>query len=420
MFLVQSVLLFSLGFLSAAFLALMVAPAIWGRAVALTKKRIEASVPLTMNEVQADKDQLRAEFAMSTRRLEVSVKQFKEKISHQMLELSRTREELVRLTNERDGKQQAISTLEAQGSTLRAELKAQEEALSKVSLAQTEAQAALDKRVHELERVNLQLQEASEIADSRKIELVARDTEIGALTDKLGEHRREQKDQRHYSREVEIENKALQESLRQERKRHADGDKKIERLTAQVSDREEKLERREKEFARLREQMKLATLDGHDVDKRLVAADRVRLGLEAEVGELTARLASLLGNARGGDIELAFRKLEDDREKLKQRVGELTRANKALEEKQAQGQLAISQDWQGERRDTAVLREQINDIAAEMVRMTAALEGPDSPINTALKTEGGRPALAAANRDPDTPISLADRVRALQKAASAK
>ena len=44
--LVQSVLLFSLGFLSAAFLALMVAPAIWGRAVALTKKRIEATVPL--------------------------------------------------------------------------------------------------------------------------------------------------------------------------------------------------------------------------------------------------------------------------------------------------------------------------------------------------------------------------------------
>jgi chromosome segregation ATPase len=418
--LVQSVLLFSLGFLSAAFLALMVAPAIWGRAVALTKKRIEATVPLTMNEVQADKDQLRAEFAMSTRRLEVSVKQFKDKISHQMLELSRHREELVKLTGERDEKQQAISTLEAQGSNLRAELKAQEETLTKIGLAQAEAQAALDKRVHELERMNLQLRETSEIADSRKIELVARDTEIGSLSDKLGEHRREQKELRHQAREIELESRALQESLKQERKRHGDADKKIERLTAQLSDREEKLERREKEFARLREQMKLSTLDGHDVDKRLVAADRLRLGLEAEVAELTARLASLLGNARGGDIELAFRKLEDDREKLKQRVGELTRANKALEEKLAHGQMAVSQEWQGERRDTAVLREQINDIAAEMVRMTAALEGPDSPIIAALKNGEERGAPVAANRDPDVPISLADRVRALQKAASAK
>ena len=80
----------------------------------------------------------------------------------------------------------------------------------------------------------------------------------------------------------------------------------------------------------------------------------------------------------------------------------------------------FSQDWEGERRDTAVLREQINDIAAEMVRMTAALEGPDSPIAAALKSEAARPALMAANRDPDAPVSLADRVRALQKAAAAK
>ena len=114
---VQSVLLFSLGFLSAAFLALMVAPAIWARAVALTKKRIEASVPLTMNEIQADKDQLRAEFAMSTRRLEVNVKQFKEKISHQMPEMSRNREELVMLTGERDEKQEAISSWRRRGRT---------------------------------------------------------------------------------------------------------------------------------------------------------------------------------------------------------------------------------------------------------------------------------------------------------------
>jgi hypothetical protein len=54
------------------------------------------------------------------------------------------------------------------------------------------------------------------------------------------------------------------------------------------------------------------------------------------------------------------------------------------------------------------------------VRMTAALEGPDSPIIAALKTADGKAAPVAANRDPDAPISLADRVRALQKAAAAK
>ena len=39
--------------------------------------RLEAATPLSMAEIQADKDQLRAEFAMSTRRLETSVEQMK-------------------------------------------------------------------------------------------------------------------------------------------------------------------------------------------------------------------------------------------------------------------------------------------------------------------------------------------------------
>jgi chromosome segregation ATPase len=417
--LVQSVLLFTLGFLSAAFLALMIAPAIWGRAVVLTRKRIEASVPLTLNEVQADKDQLRAEFAMSTRRLEVSVKNFKDKITQQMVEIARNREELVRLSAERDDKHQNISQLEAQGNELRAEMKRQEEALHKLATEQAEASAQLEKRTHELERTKLQFQEAAEVSDTRKIELVARETEIGSLTDKISEHRREQKDLRTYSREIELENKAAQESLKQERKRYHDLEKKAERLMTQLSDREEKLDRREKDAARLREQLRSVTTDGHDVDKRLIDADRIRLSLEAENAELTARLASLLGNARGGDIEKAFKKLEEDRDRLKKQVAVLSAKTVALEEKQMEEQIALAAGWDDERRDTAVLREQINDIAAEMVRMTAALEGPSSPIHAALNSN--MPANAASQpQDPNAPLSLADRVRALQKAASVR
>ncbi len=69
---IQSILFFALGFLCAGFLALMVAPAVWRRAVRLTRRRIEASVPLSLGEIQADKDRIRAEFAMSIRRLEMA------------------------------------------------------------------------------------------------------------------------------------------------------------------------------------------------------------------------------------------------------------------------------------------------------------------------------------------------------------
>jgi hypothetical protein len=55
----------------------------------------------------------------------------------------------------------------------------------------------------------------------------------------------------------------------------------------------------------------------------------------------------------------------------------------------------------------------MNELAAEVVKLTAALEGPDSPINQALGPHG------EPDNDAGKKISsLADKVRALQKAAA--
>ena len=61
---------------------------------------------------------------------------------------------------------------------------------------------------------------------------------------------------------------------------------------------------------------------------------------------------------------------------------------------------------------SSALREQMNELAAEVVHLTAKLEGPDSPIARAL-------AAPSDTRSGSVGRSLADRVRALQKAATA-
>jgi hypothetical protein len=89
--------------------------------------------------------------------------------------------------------------------------------------------------------------------------------------------------------------------------------------------------------------------------------------------------------------------------------------------------------------ENAVLRERINDIAAEVARLAMTLEGPDSPIERILATEAAGADLApaqAANTNaepvaaptrPHEPVAagstqprgtLADRIRALQAQAS--
>ena len=92
--------------------------------------------------------------------------------------------------------------------------------------------------------------------------------------------------------------------------------------------------------------------------------------------------------------------------------------------------------WASERMENAVLRERINDIAAEVARLAMTLEGPDSPIEKILATEAAGADLApaqAANTNAAAPArplepvaagstqprgTLADRIRALQAQAS--
>ena len=85
--------------------------------------------------------------------------------------------------------------------------------------------------------------------------------------------------------------------------------------------------------------------------------------------------------------------------------------------------------WATERMENALLRERINDIAAEVAKLAMQLEGPNSPIEALLAAEAGappkpapRPANGAATKGaaamPEGGGTLAERIRALQAHAS--
>ncbi len=141
---------FALGFLGATLLALVTLSAVWHRAVRLTTKRIEGAIPVSMTEIQADKDQLRAEFAMSTRRLENSVEQLKLKTSEQLAEIGRKGEAVRLLKQEVEEKTARVTALEAQERTLRDKLNSTEEELSAKSRMLHDAEAALAAKEKEI------------------------------------------------------------------------------------------------------------------------------------------------------------------------------------------------------------------------------------------------------------------------------
>jgi len=144
-------MLVALGFLAASLLGLLVASAFWSRAVRLTTARIKQSMPVSEPEIKADRDRLRAEYAIKVHKLETQLDQAKLSRARQMIEINR-----------RDA---SISTLETDVVQLKADLEENQNA--RRVLEQTVADR--------LPRVEARLNEAKRL-------LFNRDREIAELT----------------------------------------------------------------------------------------------------------------------------------------------------------------------------------------------------------------------------------------------
>jgi len=112
---IETFMFLALGFLAASLLALVVIPFVHNRAERLTMRRIEASTPLSIEEIRAEKDQLRAEFAMSTRRLELNIEQLRSKTARQLAELGMKALVINRQKVELDANTATISALKKRG-----------------------------------------------------------------------------------------------------------------------------------------------------------------------------------------------------------------------------------------------------------------------------------------------------------------
>src|SRR5262249_30609998 len=145
------------------------------------RKRLEAATPMSLAEIQAEKDQLRAEFAMTTRRLEMSVEEMKTKSNNQLAELGKKSEAIGRLRLELNEKTETMVALEAREkqlieevANLRTELAARTESLGA-------AQQSLANVTTHIGEMTGRLGDSSRAADGQRVELVALRAQVEAL-----------------------------------------------------------------------------------------------------------------------------------------------------------------------------------------------------------------------------------------------
>lgn len=358
---IQTFLFFGLGFLTAAFICLLFAPALRRRTERLTTRRIEARLPLTREEIQADKDRIRAEAALKQRKVEIELKAARARIAEQMVELDRQRQALGSngdVLLERDAR---IAALEAEVEAMRATLATQDEKVAHLEDRLVSEHADAFARKSELDRLSALYEDVSLTSSSRQIEIVARETEIDRLSADLAALRNQRNEIERKLRDVTADNKAAREALKGETRKAEDANRRVERLLSDLSDREDRLERRENEIARLKGKAPAFTAEETDAAGKIAA----------------------------------------ERDRLEKKLATLTRENKKLKSQ------AIPARPAGESDDK--LRDQLHQLAAEMVHLTATLEGPQSPIRKAIE--------AAQASGEGLPVSLAERIRALREAS---
>ncbi len=170
---IEPIMYFALGLFTAGLLALAAVPVVHARAVRLTRRRLEAAMPLSRAEMQADKDQLRAQFAMSMRRLEANVEQLRTKTTSQLAELGKRAHTINRLELDLCEKTAAIFALETRDRALRDQLRDAEEELANRTGLLREVERTLADKEQQLAWITAGRDEPQMTAEGQRVEAAA-------------------------------------------------------------------------------------------------------------------------------------------------------------------------------------------------------------------------------------------------------
>jgi chromosome segregation ATPase len=282
---------------------------------------------------------------------------------------------------------------------------------------------ALSDKEAELTRLSAELGDRTATTEAQRVELISLKTQIEALRMRIDD----------YEREIKVTEERLDKE-RQEvasaTKNLADERGKVENLGKRIGELEQQLVAQTKEAELLGK--RVVELEGRIADQGRLLVDREyecdRLRAELENARRTAFHLREELNSTGNQHRDLAQNLSAEKEVLQKEL-ELANAERAkLQTEVAAMKREAEASWAAERVENALLRERINDVAAEVAKLAITLEGPNSPIEAILASAEAAPVHRAASGpvpmpandigDEDVRGSLADRMRALQTRAS--
>lgn len=376
---IEYALLFGLGFLAAALIVMLVAPAIHKRIVLYTENRLKATMPLSPQEIRAQKDMVRAVYAAENARTAQELLREREaSIALRLANDTLSREASHLVADNQDLRAQ-IHDMSVEAADFRSKLRRAEVEADNLKEALRRTEESVAAKDLEITTLGRRIERIMADVDNLKIERTTRETEIENLKMRVQALRDEREELRRETKLLTKRAKDAEIRLAQEEHKLLRLDDRLAREMADNVDKDALLERRAKEIARLKQGVKSANSQVRAAMKSMRAANLPVPDFKeiAIVEDEPAAVAAAVGAVAGtADLE-----------------DELRHRHTALTERLLKAKTATN--------DKA-LREEIADIAAKMIVLTAAREGEKSPIPDLLR--------AKSAKGPGKGLTLAERV----------
>lgn len=419
---IEFVLLFALGFLAAALVALIAAPIIQRRIVKLTERRIRASVPLSAAEIRAEKDMARAAFAAETARLSVDLKHNREQLTQSVARGSRLSNDLVALRGQKISVEKAIEERDDSIRDLNAQINQRDVTITTLTGNFSDAARLSEALKRELAARDDKINRLGAKIEELRIDLVTLDTEAENFKAQIRELRDERNVVRDLLTKSETSNRDLEIRLKNNDDRLTQSQDKLARSITSLTDRENALDRRIAEVERFRQKnrelsdevraAKSALKEAvSTVKKTGPAVKPVAPPLQLRTVKPTP-VSSGNGKSSDKDEEELLRTPDqqndaDDEPDVDTDIPEAEKIDRLRARQAALAERLLKADKSG---NDPALRREIAVVAAMMVELTAVRDGNASPIHAILK--GSEDPALSGNTEP----SLASRVRELLSA----
>nr|WP_210318778.1 hypothetical protein [Rhizobium paranaense] len=386
--------MFGLGFLTAAFLVFLIAPAVHRRIVWFTEKRLKATMPLSPQEVRAQKDMARALFAAENAKTEQALTQERDKSVALQIRNGKLQQEAGRFAAENTELRTRIDDLEVEAGELRSRLRREESYISQLKSGIHTAEQVGAVKDADIDGLRKRMTKMGADADNLKIDLATRETEIESLKLRLKTMRDERDTLRHDLNLASLRAKDAELRLGQGSDKAQRLEERLDREIADNADKETAIERHVHDVARLKEKLETASAEAEEAGRALRAAGLVPPGKQTNgskppVGPRIVDIDDHDANAAEPEHNV-----EDD---IAQMTEEVRNRAAAISDRLLKSR-SPSHDQ--------AMREEIANIAANMVALTALKEGDKSPILDLLPKE-------TTAAEQGARISLADRAAAL-------